>query len=109
MRMVIMGPFGYNLFLLKTENWKYCSKIIFKCVNSTVRSFLMKKLLKNEVCGSHEQCMGPTSVHSTTYFAVNSARVDEKWTVNRLKSQKQRQEEKKEEEERNAKTQTQEL
>ena len=29
-----MGPFGYNLFLLKlkTENWKYCSKIIVKCV-----------------------------------------------------------------------------
>ena len=33
-----MGPFGLNLLLLKlkTENWKQCSKIIFKCVNSTV-------------------------------------------------------------------------
>ena len=32
------GPFGCNLFLLKlkTENWKHCSKIIFKCVNNTV-------------------------------------------------------------------------
>ena len=29
---------GYNLFLLKlkTENWKHCSRIIFKCVNSIV-------------------------------------------------------------------------
>ena len=35
----LKDPFGYNLFLLKLkiENWKYCSKIIFKCVNSTVR------------------------------------------------------------------------
>ena len=37
---------------LKTENWKHYSKIIFKCVNSTVRSILMKKLIKNEICGS---------------------------------------------------------
>ena len=22
------GLFGYNLFLLKTKNWKYCNKII---------------------------------------------------------------------------------
>ena len=27
--------FGYCL-LLKIENWKHCSKIIFKCMNSTV-------------------------------------------------------------------------
>ena len=80
---------------LKIENWKYCNKIIFKCVNNTVKSFLMKKLLKSEVCGSREQCTEPIGVHSTAYFAVNSARVDEKWTVNRLKSQKQGQEEKK--------------
>ena len=29
------GPFGYRL-LLKTENWKHCNKIIFKCVNSAM-------------------------------------------------------------------------
>ena len=35
----IMGPFRLNLLLLKlkTEDWKYCNKIIFKCVNNTVR------------------------------------------------------------------------
>ena len=34
----ISGPFGLNLLLLKlkTENWKHCNKIIFKCVNSAV-------------------------------------------------------------------------
>ena len=33
-----MGPFGLNLLLLKlkTENWKHCSKIIFKCINSVL-------------------------------------------------------------------------
>ena len=31
-----MGMFELNLLLLKTENWKYCSKIIFKLVNSIV-------------------------------------------------------------------------
>ena len=44
---------------LKTENWKYCSKIIFKCVNSTVGPILMKKLLKNGICGS----MNSTLMH----------------------------------------------
>jgi len=35
-----MGPFGYNLFLLKlkTENCKHCNKIIFKRVNSAMGS-----------------------------------------------------------------------
>ena len=39
----IKGPFGLNLLLLKlkTKNWKYCSKIIFKCVNNTLDSFLI--------------------------------------------------------------------
>ena len=32
---------------LKTENWKHCSKIIFKCVNSTVRPIFNKKVVKN--------------------------------------------------------------
>ena len=38
------------------ENWKYYSKIIFKCVNNAVRPILMKILLKKYVCKSHEQC-----------------------------------------------------
>ena len=43
------------LLKLKTENWKHCSKIIFKCVNSIVGPILMKKLIKSGVCGTHEQ------------------------------------------------------
>ena len=39
----IKGPFELNLLLLKlkTENWKYCNKIIFKCVNGIWDSFLI--------------------------------------------------------------------
>ena len=37
------GPFGYNLFLLKIENWKRGSKIIFECVNSAVEPIFNKK------------------------------------------------------------------
>ena len=36
-----LSPFGYNLFLLKTENWKHRSKIIFKYVNSVMNSALV--------------------------------------------------------------------
>ena len=46
----ISGLFGYNLFCwnwkLKTENWKHCSKIIFKCVNSTVRPIFNEKIVE---------------------------------------------------------------
>ena len=35
---------GFIWIQLKTENWKHCSKIIFKCVNSTVRSIFNEKV-----------------------------------------------------------------
>ena len=40
------GPFRYNLFLLKTEKWKHCSKIIFKYVNSIVWPIFNEKVTK---------------------------------------------------------------
>ena len=36
------------------ENWKHCSKIIFKCVNSAVRSIFNECFVKKKVCGSCE-------------------------------------------------------
>ena len=33
-------------------NWKYCSEIIFKCVNSAVGPIFNKKLLKSVICGT---------------------------------------------------------
>ena len=66
------GPIGYNLFLLKlkTENWKHYSKIVFKCVNSTVQPIFNEKIV--EKWG----LWVPWTVHEThwcAYFAV--------WTV----------------------------
>ena len=52
--------FGYRL-LLKIENWKYCSKIIFKCVNSAVwPTFFKKKFAEIRTYRSREQCTEPT-------------------------------------------------
>ena len=56
-----------SLFLLRVclnivyfvENWKYYSKIIFKCVNSVVRPIFNESFAEKEVCGSSEQCTGP--------------------------------------------------
>ena len=43
MLIIHISPFVLNLLLLKLkiENWKYCNKIIFKCVNSTEWPFLI--------------------------------------------------------------------
>ena len=38
-------------YFIETENWKYCSKIIFKCVNSVVKPTFNEKWLKSEVVG----------------------------------------------------------
>ena len=43
---------GYILLKLNIKNIKYYSKIIFKYVNSIIKLFLIKKLIKNEVCES---------------------------------------------------------
>ena len=33
-------------YFTETENWKHCSKIIFKCVNSTVRPIFNEKVVE---------------------------------------------------------------
>ena len=47
-------------YFVETENWKYCSKIIFKCVNSTVRPIFNEKIDKKM------KFMGPWAVHKCT-------------------------------------------
>ena len=37
----------FILLKLKIENWKYCSKIIFKCVNSAVGPIFNEKVVEN--------------------------------------------------------------
>ena len=57
-----MSPFGYNLFLLKLKTKKYYSKIIFKCVNNTIKPiFNIFKYVNStatvceQYCSVHEQ------------------------------------------------------
>ena len=45
---------------LTTENWKHCNKIIFKYVNSDVRSIFNENFAKKKVCGSRKQYTRPT-------------------------------------------------
>ena len=49
------GPFGYS-WKLKIETEKYCSKIIFKCVNSTVGSIFNEKIAEKWNLWVHKQC-----------------------------------------------------
>ena len=49
-----MGMFGKNLFCW---NWKYCSKIIFKCVNSMVKLIFNEKVTENGCLWVCEWCM----------------------------------------------------
>ena len=44
------------------ENWKYCSKLISKCVNSIVRPIFNEKVTEKRGLWSREQCTGPTGV-----------------------------------------------
>ena len=68
---VILSLFGYYL-LLKIENWKHCSKIIFKCVNCAVRPSFKEKVAEYGICGSCEQCTGPTGKNASQMEAKSS-------------------------------------
>ena len=80
-----LSPFGYNLFLLKTENWKHRSKIIFKYVNSVMNSawtvhlssaqWIHVKLLfihtkKKEKCKKYK--CEPKNVNPNTHFIYST-------------------------------------
>ena len=61
---------GLILLKLKTYCWNHCSKIIFKCVNSTVGPIFNEKVAKMWNLWVHEQYM------ITGYCSLNST-----WTV----------------------------
>ena len=46
--------------LLKIENRKHCSKIIFKCVNSIMGPSFNENFAEKNTYESREQCTGPT-------------------------------------------------
>ena len=70
-----VGSVRIQLILLKTENWKHCSKIIFKWVDSVVvpvfNIFFLNKvvlgLVNNALCLLHSEFMcknGAVTIHT---------------------------------------------
>ena len=57
-----IGSVWIELIFAEIENWnwKHCSKIIFKCVNSAVRLNFKEKFVEIRNFESHEQCTEPT-------------------------------------------------
>ena len=60
------------LLKLKTENWKYCSKIIFKCVNSTVGPIFNEKVVKKWYLWVCKQCTDALFTVEKSTFAAES-------------------------------------
>ena len=76
----IRGPFGLSLLLLKTENWKHCSKIIFKCVNSIMGPIFNIFLIR-------EQCMHSVWTVHTLFTTVKSVPQSQKMRAKKKKKQ----------------------
>ena len=73
---------GLILLKLKTYCWNHCSKIIFKCINSTVGPIFNEKVVKKWNLWVHEQyimhCLRQKSQHLRLLFIeqyMNSNRV----------------------------------
>ena len=73
---------GLILLKLKIYCWNYCSKIIFKCVNSTVGPIFNEKVVKKWNLWVHKQyimhCLSQKSLHLRLLFIeqyMNSNRV----------------------------------
>ena len=86
---------GLILLKLKTYCWNHCSKIIFKCVNSTVRPIFNEKVAKKWNLWVHKQyimhCLRQKSQHLRLLFIeqyMNSNRVLPK-RMKKIKNKKQ--------------------
>ena len=58
---------------LIAKNSKHYSKIIFKCVNSTVRPNFKEKFAEIRICRSCEQYRGPTQKSADVHVCCFSA------------------------------------
>ena len=70
----------FILLKLKNENWKHCSKIIFKCMNSIVRPIFNEKVV--EKCNLWD----PSTVHGYTVHCWLSQKVWLKWGKKKKKT-----------------------
>ena len=74
------GVFGYRLF---AENWKHYSKIIFKYVNSAVRSKFILKFVFGWLLWVREQCHG-THIFSAKCTNANHKRYPNVHLIKRM-------------------------
>ena len=88
---------GLILLKLKTYCWNHCSKIIFKCVNSTVRPIFNEKVAKKWNLWVPEQymmhCLLQKSQHLRLLFIeqyMNSNHVSPKHVKKKKKEQKRK-------------------
>ena len=88
-------------YFAETENWKHCSKIIFKCVNSAVWPIFNEKVAEKWNLWVYEQCTDALftgkSQHLRLLFmhcSLNSSRIPPK---TREKKRKKKRKEKKNE------------
>ena len=84
------------------ENLKYCSKIIFKCVNNIVGPIFNEKVAKSEFCRSCEQCTDPLVCTVPCLFCWCEQCTDRQSKKKNVESQKRKKEKKKKEENANA-------
>ena len=94
--VTILGSVWIGLILLKLKTycWNHCSKIIFKCVNSTVGPIFNEKVTKKWNLWVHEQyimhCLRQKSQHLWLLFIeqyINSNRVLPKRVKKKKKTQ----------------------
>ena len=57
-------------YFAKTENWKHYSKIIFKCVNSTVGPIFNEKNVKKCYLWGRKQCTNALFMVEKSTFAA---------------------------------------
>ena len=66
-----LGSVWIELFT-EIENWKFCNKIIFKCVNSTVWLIFNEKIIKKWYLWVNEQCIHALFTVEKSTFATES-------------------------------------
>ena len=91
----LLGSVWIGLILLKLKIycWNYCSKIIFKCVNSTVGPIFNEKVAKKWNLWVHEQyimCCLRQKVNICGYCSLNSNRVLPKRVKKKKKTNKRK-------------------
>ena len=58
-----------RIYFAKTENWKHCSKIIFKYVNSIVKPIFNEKIAENWNLWIYKQCTDVPFIVGKSTFA----------------------------------------